>query len=80
MGQREHGLLADNPLFDQIQHASDLLRENPEIGKIVRRGRSVIHRLLLPSDWHLYYRFLADRQLIEILAIWYAARGDEPQL
>lgn len=76
----EHGFDADNPLFDQIKHASDLLRANPEIGKIVRRGRSMIHRLLLPSGWHLYYRFLADRELVEILAVWYASCGDEPPL
>ena len=76
----EHGFDLDNPLFDQIKHASDLLTANPELGKIVRRGRSVIHRLLLPSGWHLYYRFLADRQLVEIVAVWYASRGEEPRL
>jgi plasmid stabilization system protein ParE len=76
----EHGLLVENPLLDQIAHASDLLRANPGLGTIVRRGRSVIHRLLLPAGWHLYYRFLADRQVVEILAVWYASRGDEPPL
>lgn len=57
----EHGLLAENPLFDQINHACDLLRANPQLGMIVRRGREVIRRQLLPSRWHLYYRFLASR-------------------
>lgn len=76
----EHGLLADNPLLDQVTRASDQLRANPEIGKEVRRGRSVIRRLLLASGWHLYYRFLADRQLVEILAVWWGGRGDEPSL
>jgi plasmid stabilization system protein ParE len=76
----EHGFDVDNPLFEQIKHASDLLRANPELGKIVRRGRFAIHRLLLPSGWHLYYRFLAGRQLVEILAVWYASRGEEPPL
>jgi hypothetical protein len=38
----EHGLLADNPLLDQITNMSDLLRANPELGKVVRRGRSDI--------------------------------------
>jgi hypothetical protein len=27
----EHGLLADNPLLDEILHASDLLRTNPQM-------------------------------------------------
>ena len=76
----EHGFLADNPLLREIMHASDLLRTNPEIGVIVRRGRSEIRRLLLHSSWHLYYRFLADRQLIEILAVWFANRGSAPTL
>ena len=49
----EHGLLANNPLLDEILHASDLLRTNPQIGVVVRRGRSEIRRLLLHSGWHL---------------------------
>jgi plasmid stabilization system protein ParE len=73
-------VFADNPLFDQIDHATVLLRENPELGKIVRRGRSTIHRLVLPSHWHLYYRYLADRALVETVAVWYGGRGDEPLL
>jgi hypothetical protein len=51
----EHGFLADNPLLDEILRASDLLRTHPQIGVIVRRGRSGIRRLLLHSGWHLYY-------------------------
>jgi plasmid stabilization system protein ParE len=76
----EHGLLADNPMLSEIMHASDLLRTNPEIGVIVRRGRAEIRRLLLHSGWHLYYRFRSDRQLIEILAVWFANRGSGPPL
>jgi plasmid stabilization system protein ParE len=76
----EHGLFADNPLFDQIKHAIAQLSANPELGKIVRRGRASIHRLLLPSRWHLYYRYFVDREIVEIVAIWYGGRGDEPPL
>ncbi len=76
----EHGLFAENPLFEQITHASELLQANPELGKSVRRGRSVIYRLVLPSRWHLYYRYLADRKVVEIDAVWYGGRGDEPPL
>jgi plasmid stabilization system protein ParE len=76
----EHGFLADNPLLGEILRASDLLRTNPQIGVIVRRGRSEIRRLLLHSGWHLYYRFRADRQLVEILAVWFASRGSTPAL
>jgi hypothetical protein len=76
----EHGYLTDNPLLGEILRASDLLRTNPQIGVIVRRGRSEIRRLLLHSGWHLYYRFRADRQLVEILAVWFASRGSTPPL
>lgn len=76
----EHGLLADNPLLDEILRASDLLQTHPQIGVIVRRGRSEIRRLLLHSGWHLYYRFRADQQLVEILAVWFASRGSAPPL
>jgi plasmid stabilization system protein ParE len=76
----EHGFLADNPLLNEILRASDLLRINPQIGVVVRRGRSEIRRLLLHSGWHLYYRFHGDRQLVEILAVWFASRGSTPLL
>jgi plasmid stabilization system protein ParE len=76
----EHGFLADNPLLNEILHASDLLRTNPRIGVVVRRGGSEIRRLLLHSGWHLYYQFKEDRQLVEILAVWFASRGSTPPL
>ena len=76
----EHGFLADNPLLDEILHASDRLRTNPQIGVVVRRARFEIRRLLLPSGWHLYYRFHGDQQLVEILAVWFATRGSTPPL
>jgi plasmid stabilization system protein ParE len=76
----EHGFLADNPLLDEILHASDLLRTNPQIGLVVGRARSGIRRLLLHSGWHIYYRFHGDRQLVEILAVWFANRGSTPPL
>jgi plasmid stabilization system protein ParE len=61
----EHGFLADNPLLNEILQASDLLRAHPQIGVVVRRGRSEIRRILLHSGWHIYYRFHGDRQLVE---------------
>ena len=76
----EHGLFADNPLFDQILHARALLAENPELGTIARRGRTTIYKLVLSSGWKLYYRYFADRELVEIVALWSGARGDEPPL
>lgn len=76
----EHGFLTENPLLNEILHASDRLRTNPQIGVIVRRDRTEIRRLLLHSGWHVYYRFHSDRQLVEILAVWFASRGSTPPL
>lgn len=76
----EHGLLADNPLFDHLQHATMRLAENPQLGKVARRGRTTIYKLLLSPGWYLYYRHVVDRQLVEIVAVWYAGRGHEPPL
>ncbi len=78
----EHGYLADNPLFGEIEHASDLLRDNPQLGILVPHGRFryETRSLLLNSSWHLYYRFHSDRQVIEIVAIWYARRASVPPL
>lgn len=76
----EHGYDADNPLLDEILRASDLLRATPQLGMVVRRQfRGEVRRLLLRSGWHLYYRFQLERDLVEIVAVWFANRG-EPRL
>lgn len=76
----EHGYFAENPLLNELESAADRLRANPEIGVIVRRGRSTIRRLLMQSGWHIYYRFRTERKLVEILAVWFAGRGSGPPL
>ncbi len=79
----EHGLLIDNPLLGEVEHAGDLLCENPQLGIAVHhrgRLRGDVRRLLLRSGWHLYYRFRAEDKLIEIIAVWFASRGKEPPL
>jgi plasmid stabilization system protein ParE len=79
----EHGYAADNPLFNQIDQARDLLLEHPKLGIVVQqdgRLRGEVRRLLLGSGWHLYYRFQAEQQLVEILAVWFASRGSGPPL
>ena len=78
----EHGYLVDNPLLDEIRNAGDLLRDNPQLGLLVRRGvfRYETRSLLLNSGWRLYYRFYAQRRRIEIVAVWFGSRGSEPPL
>lgn len=74
--------VSDNPLLDQIARAADLLRENPELGVVYRRGgfRRETRRLLLRSGWHLYYSYERARGTIVIVAVWYARRGSGPPL
>lgn len=78
----EHGFDAVNPLLDDILHAAELLRENPELGVVYSRGgfRNEVRRLLLRSGWHVYYRFHSSRGLVEIVSIWFANRGSGPPL
>lgn len=79
----EHGYEEENPLFRQIEHARDLLLDNPELGIEIQqdgRLRGTVRRLLLGSSWHLYYRYTAERAQIEILAVWFASRGSGPPL
>ncbi len=76
----EHGLLEDNPLFGHVRKATLRLAENPQLGTVARRGRTPIYKLLLSPGWHLYYRYLVDRKLVEIVAVWYAGRGHAPPL
>lgn len=79
----EHGLATDNPRLDQIAHAAERLRANPQLAPVVHhRGHrhGEVRRLNLRSGWHLYYRFRPDRDLIEIVAVWFANRGSAPPL
>lgn len=79
----EHGVLAANPLVEEAEHAIEVLGRDPQLGKRYRsaRGRQPeIRRLLLPTGWHLYYSVDASRSHVQILAVWFAARGNDPVL
>ena len=78
----EHGFFAENPLLEEIEHAADLLRETPELGLSYRGARfhREVRRLLLRSGWHLYYSFDRDRNVVVIVAVWWASRGSGPPL
>lgn len=79
----EHGPLAANPLIDEVEHATKLLAHEPQLGKLYRRaqgGRPELRRLLLPTGWHLYYSVDVSRTLVQVLVVWFAARGSGPNL
>jgi hypothetical protein len=76
----EHGFFAENPLFEEIDRAAGLLRGTPELGVVYRGARfhREVRRLLLRSGWHLYYSFDRARNVVVIVAVWYASRGSSP--
>ena len=75
----EHGFSMPNPLLREIHEAVERLRQTPRLGILVR-GHRHVRRLLMPVGWHLYYRYQADQQRIDIVAVWYAKRGRPPPL
>jgi plasmid stabilization system protein ParE len=58
-----------------------LLRDNPDLGKVYARIRtgSVRRILLSQTEYHLYYRYRADRKELDVLAVWGAARVPGPK-
>jgi plasmid stabilization system protein ParE len=54
----------------------ELLQNSPRIGVPVSKRPGI--RKLLHSPVRVYYRLHEDRQLIEILHFWHAARADVP--
>ena len=78
----ENGFFAENPLLEELDRAADLLRATPELGVLYRGARfhREVRRLLLRSGWHLYYSFDRGRNVIVIVAVWWASRGSGPPL
>lgn len=74
----DHKKLFAREYRDAILH----LLVSPESGTIYtrRRGR-VIRRWLMPkTQYHIYYRFDAEAQVIVIYTLWGATRGRSPEL
>lgn len=77
---REHRDKAPDAFDEDLDKAFQLLRDNPHAGTPVRARRVGVRSMWLERiGYFLYYRERGD-QLIEILAIWHAARGSRPKL
>jgi hypothetical protein len=68
--------------LDEVDQVELMLRTNPEIGIVYAAHKSgFIRRVLLPrTEYHLYYRFRADRDELMVLSVWGATRGRAPKL
>lgn len=58
------------------------LRAAPETGTLytVRRGRAIRRWLMPKTEYHVYYRFDRERDLLVIYSVWGARRGRGPKL
>jgi len=68
--------------LDELDSAERLLRSNPEAGKFYASARNgAIRRVLLAeTENHLYYRYIAERDELVVLAVWGAPRARGPRL
>jgi toxin ParE1/3/4 len=54
---------------------ADLLRQHPEIGRIVPEYRDPKIREIIFRPYRIVYRVDHERKLAEIARVWHAARG-----
>jgi plasmid stabilization system protein ParE len=66
----------------EMAEALELLAETPTLGVYYgHRGGRAIRRLLLPrSRYHVYFTYDEDAGVLEVRAVWHAARGRRPSL
>jgi plasmid stabilization system protein ParE len=67
------------PLLDELQRLVTTLPAAPRQGALFAKARGhTIYRVLLPSSqYHAYYRVVADT--IQIVALWSTSRGRPPR-
>lgn len=70
-------------LREELARALQLVTTQPDAGAIARnvRLRGVRRVLLRRVSYHLYYRLVeTPSRGIQVVALWHAGRGDEPDL
>jgi plasmid stabilization system protein ParE len=66
--------------LEELRRAELLLRANPQLGIVYMAHKSgEIRRVLLRTEHHLYYRYLAHRNELIVLAVWGATRKRDPR-
>jgi plasmid stabilization system protein ParE len=80
----EHGYLAANPLVEEAEHATELLRHNPELAcDSVELGAAGLRSgacCFKQAGTSTTYSVDVSRSHVLILAVWYASRGGPPPL
>ena len=75
--------LAARTLFaDELENALQELAQSPRIGPLFRAARHPgVRRLLMPKSAHWVYYVHDDRHdVVHVLAVWGAPKGDVPPL
>jgi plasmid stabilization system protein ParE len=73
----------DAPLLfeKELAEALEKIRKWPEAPKVYRvKGRRITRRVLMPgTGCHVYYR-VQKPDIVRVVSVWGASRGDEPKL
>lgn len=78
----EHRPEAPALVAAELKEAMGILAMSPTTGRFCPRTRTKgVRRVLLPrSRYHVYYRVLDEEQIIRVLSLWHASRGQAPRL
>jgi addiction module RelE/StbE family toxin len=60
----------------EVIHRAEMVRDFPEIGGIVPERRDPSIREIIVRPYRVIYRVRHDRELIEFVRVWHAARGE----
>ena len=59
----------------ELMGRTDALQQHPELGRSVPELRNPQIREIIFRPYRIVYRIASERQTIEILRVWHAARG-----
>ncbi len=60
----------------QLIQRTEMVREFPEMGRVVPERRDACLREIIIRPYRVIYRLTPERQSVEVVRIWHAARGE----
>ena len=66
--------------LDELEHAYELIRSQPQLGQPARASRiqGVRRVALRRSRYYVYYRIANDESAVVVLSVWHTSRGLDP--